>query len=374
MVLTGRTARRDAGVAPAPDSGQGPDRLTLRPVGISPRLLAPNEHLAGTTGVGQLLERLAELRATTETLTEQHPTVTFRPLPQALRRWEAAGLDTGPFRYGLAILRPQYAALGLSRTMPLDRVLLGAQSSMEGAFGGFHYPNQGYRHLQMRALITTYGPMSAGLPERPELAALDLLRAYAHDCLHYGSYRSYRLRGDEVIRTQYGLNFRRHDGRTYSAPDLAGSPTTRNLGIVMEGASDHEARTIARAAARQFGIAEPTDPVHRYAFRDITGRLTVEDTDDLARAEVRATVAPSEAAEAFLKSMGGFEQAIDARYERFLAEVGRDEAEDLHVTVLTSMITGVLTPLCEWLRRRRGARAFEGLFLSPAYFGPVRPA
>lgn len=216
--------------------------------------------------------------------------------------------------------------------------------------------------------------MSAGLPERPELAALDLLRAYAHDCLHYGSYRSYRLRGDEVIRTQYGLNFRRHDGRTYSAPDLAGSPTTRNLGIVMEGASDREARTIARTAARQFGIAEPTAPVHRYAFRDVTGRLTVEDTDDLARAEVRATAAPSEAAEAFLKSMGGFEQAIDARYERFLAEVGRDEAKDLHATVLTCMITGVLTPRCGWLRTRRGPKAFEALFLTPTYFGPAHPA
>ncbi|OMI41388.1 hypothetical protein [Streptomyces sparsogenes] len=177
-----------------------------------------------------------------------------------------------------------------------------------------------------------------------------------------------------MIRSQYGVNFRRHDGRTYSAPDLAGSPTTRNLGIVMEGASDREARTIARAAAQQYGIVEPATPVYRYAFRDITGRLTVVDTDDLARAEVRAAAAPSAAAAEFLRAMGGFERAIDARYERFLAEVGRDEAEDLHTTVLTSMITGVLTPLCAWLRQRRGPKAFESLFLSPAYFGPVRPA
>ncbi|MFE2679853.1 hypothetical protein [Streptomyces hygroscopicus] len=335
-------------------------------------MLAPNEHLAGTTGVGQLLERLAQLRATTDALTEQHPTVTFRPLPQTLRRWEAAGADM--FRYGLAILRPRYAALGLSRTLPLDRVLLGVQSSMDGAFGGFHHPNQGYRHLQMRAVITTLGPMATGQPERPDLAALDLLRAYAHDCLHYGAYRSYRLRGDEVFRSQYGVNFRRHDGRTYSAPDLAGSPTTRNLGVVMEGACDREARAIARAAAQQCGVAEPTDAVHRYAFRDSTGRLTEEDVGDLARAEVRAAAAPSAAAAEFLRSMGGFERAIDARYERFLAEVGRAEVEDLHATVLTSMITGVLTPLCEWLRQRRGAKAFEALFLTPAYFDPVRPA
>ncbi|WP_307841370.1 hypothetical protein [Streptomyces endocoffeicus] len=343
-------------------------------MGVSPRLLTPNEHLAGTADVGQLLARLAELRATPASLTEQHPTVTFRLLPQALQRWESAGLDMGPLRYGLAILRPRCAALGLSRLLPLERVLVGVQSSAAGAFGGFHHPNQGYRHLQMYAVITALGPMAVGQPEHPDLAALDLLRAYAHDCLHYGSYRSYQLRDDEVIRSQYGLNFRRHDGRTYSAPDLEDSLTTRNLGIVMEGACDREARTIARAAARQHGVTEPVDAVHRYAFRDITGRLTMADTDALARDEIRAAAAPSTAAEAFLKSMGGFERAIDARYERFLAEVGRDEAEDLHTTVLTSMITGVLTPLCVWLRQRRGPKAFEALFLTPTYFGPVHPA
>ncbi|MFI0821957.1 hypothetical protein ACH4TX_40270 [Streptomyces sp. NPDC021098] len=142
----------------------------------------------------------------------------------------------------------------------------------------------------------------------------------------------------------------------------------------MEGACDRAARTIARAAARQYGVTEPVDAIHRYAFRDITGRLTVADTDDLARTDVCAAAALSAAAETFLKSLGGFERVIDAKYERFLAEVGRDEAEDLHATVLTAMITGLLTPLCEWLRQRRGSKAFEALFLSPAYFGPVRSA
>ncbi|WNE96718.1 hypothetical protein PS467_15965 [Streptomyces luomodiensis] len=336
-------------------------------------MLAPNEHLAGTADIGQLLARLAELRATTDTLTEQHPTVTFRPLPQALRRWEAAGLNTGLFRYGLAVLRPRYAALSLSRLLPLERVLVGVQSSRDGAFGGFHYSNQGYRHLQMRALITTYGPMAAGLPERPDMAALDLLRAYAHGCLHYGSYRSYRLRGNEVVRTQYGVNFRRHDGRTYSAPDLAGSPTTRNLGVVMEGACDREARSIARAAAQQFGVAELVG-IDRYGYRDVTGLLDIADTDELARQEVCDAVAPTPAAADLLGAMGRYQASVNQRYGMFLDEVGRSEADDLHATVLTSMISGVLTPLCAWLRDRHGAKAFEALFLSPAYFGPVRSA
>ncbi|OPF71061.1 hypothetical protein VT50_0235280 [Streptomyces antioxidans] len=36
--------------------------------------------------------------------------------------------------------------------------------------------------------------------------------------------------------------------------------------------------------------------------------------------------------------------------------------------------SGVLTPLCAWLRDRYGPKAFEALFLLPAYFGPGRPA
>lgn len=292
----------------------------------------------------------------------------FLPLPAVLRRWEAAGLDPGPFRYGLAVLRPRYAALGLSRLLPLERVLVGVDSSAAGAFGGFHYPDQGYRHLQMRAVITVYGPLAAGLPERPDVAALDLLRAYAHDCLHYGSFRSYQMRGNEVVRTQYGVNFRRHDGRTYSAPDLAGSPTTRNLGVVMEGACDREARSIAREAARQFGVREP-EGMDRFGFRDVTGLLDEADIADLARPEVCEAVAPSPAAAVFLKSMGGYQAGVNSRYGMFLEEIGRAEVEDLHATVLAAMLSGVLTQLCVWLRERHGPKAFEALFLSPAYFG-----
>jgi hypothetical protein len=176
------------------------------------------------------------------------------------------------------------------------------------------------------------------------------------------------LRGGEVVRTQYGVNFRRHDGRTYSAPDLAGSPTTRNLGVVMEGACDREARSITREAARQYGIRQP-DGIDGFAFRDVTGLLDVADTADLARPEVGEAVAPSPAAAAFLEAMGRYQVAVNARYGMFLEEIGRTEVEDLHATVLTGMISGQLSPLCAWLRERHGPKAFEALFLSPAYFG-----
>jgi hypothetical protein len=79
------------------------------------------------------------------------------------------------------------------------------------------------------------------------------VRSCAHDCLHYGTFRRYRLsdRG-EIARVQYGINFRQPDGRTYSAPDIPGDGPTRKLGIVMEGATD--ATAIARQTAQSCGI------------------------------------------------------------------------------------------------------------------------
>lgn len=249
--------------------------------------MAPNEHLSGDAEAVKLVAMLAELRSGTERLAEHHPQVTFLPLPGVLDEWRTTGFDTCPFREGLALLRARYAALGLRRLLPLERVMVGTRSTREGAYGGFHHPNQGYRHLQMRALITVAGPLVSGKPEDPELAALDLLRAYAHDCLHYGSFRSYRLRGGDIVRTQYGLNFRRQDGRTYSAPDRAGSPTTRNLGVIMEGACDREARALTRQIARRFGITREKG-MAAYVFRDVTGTLTARDTAALSLPAHRA--------------------------------------------------------------------------------------
>ncbi|KNB53083.1 hypothetical protein AC230_09340 [Streptomyces caatingaensis] len=309
---------------------------------------------------------LAELRSDTDSLARQHPQVTFRPLSRVLTDWSAAGLDARPFLDGLAALRPRYTSIGLRRLLPLDRVMVGIRSEREGAYGGFHHPNQGYRHLQMRAVITVAGPLASGLPEDPELSALDLLRAYAHDCLHYGSFRSYRLRSGEIVRTQYGVNFRRYDGRTYSAPDLAGSPTTRNLGVIMEGACDREARALTRQIARLLGIAR-TGGMSAYVFRDVTGTLTTADTAALSRPAHRAAHAPTEPAASFLDSMRTYQESVNARYGRFLADVGRDEAADLHACLLRATLSGSLAGLSAWLDRCHGPRSFASLFLNPGY-------
>ncbi|MEU6482945.1 hypothetical protein [Streptomyces sp. NPDC046887] len=186
--------------------------------------MAPNETVLGE----RTAATLAALRTDPSVLTAAHPDHVFRPAAGRLRQWQEAGADTAVFHSGLYAARCRYAELGLTQMLPLDRVLVGAESSRPGAFGGFHHPNQGYRHLQMVAVVTMYGPMEGNTPEDADQALLDLLRAYAHDCLHYGSRRRYIDVAGTPTRTQYGINFRRLTDSPTPQPIRreAGTPAT----------------------------------------------------------------------------------------------------------------------------------------------------
>jgi hypothetical protein len=267
------------------------------------------------------------------------------------------------FRTGFSVMAARYEELGLRHLLPIDRVWVGVRSSRADSFGGFHHPDQGYRHLQMGAVVTRYGDLCD--PAAHGLAAVDLLRAYAHDCLHYGSYREYQMQGGKLVRTRYGFNSRDAAGRTYSAPDRDGI-TTRNLGIIMEGATDREAASIARHAAQHVGVTEPAG-MDRFAFRDITGRLT---DDDLARLPAPGPDAGQRGtAEDFLVSLGSYARGVNCRYEAFLAEIGGTESGRLHDLIVTAMISGSASPLSTWLAGQ-GLGSFAALFRASSYAGP----
>lgn len=305
---------------------------------------------------------LTALRADISRLTDRHPARVFRPLPDVLRRWAEHGIDTTLFQSGVEEAQRRYAGYGLTKMLPPERVLIGCESARAGAFGGFHHPDQGYRHLQMAAVITVYGPMSGPDPGRPALALLDLLRAYAHDCLHYGSRRRYVEVAGSPVRTQYGINYRRADGRSYSAPDRSGSRHTRNLGIVMEGACDREARAITRQTAERFSVAEPSDVLDSLAFRDMTGTLEEGDVDRAAR------LSGSEEQTRYAAALVGYELGVNRRYARFLEEFAPGEEDECHVRLLAAIISGDLTALRAWLDERHGPGTFTGLFRTPGYF------
>lgn len=216
------------------------------------------EHLDGTDAEQRQLRSLLS-RLRTGPQPAPLPYLTCQALPDVL----ASGLaDRSVFSAGYELLSRRYAAVGMPVLLPLSRVRVGVSSPAPPGdaawFGGFHHPGQGYRHLQMTATITAYGPLTGTATATPQAIALDLVRSYAHDCLHYGTCRRYRLAPEgQIARVQYGINFRGLDGSTYSAPDPPEATVTRNLGIVMEGATDDEATTIARQAAAVAGIIGP---------------------------------------------------------------------------------------------------------------------
>jgi hypothetical protein len=322
--------------------------------------MPPGEHLDGTTAeCAHLHLLLACFRASPPPM--RLPEVTGRPLPEVL----AAGIiDPEVFRTGYAIMAARYEQLGIRALLPLERVWVGtcsaARPGTARGHGGFHHPAQGYRHIQMDAAVTVLGDLTCAAPAPPQIAALDLVRSYAHDCLHYATYRRYRLtdRG-EIARVQYGINFRQPDGRTYSAPDTLGGGPTRNLGIVMEGATDAEATAIARQAAQSCGITG-TDPgagVPDLAFADLTGTVTADSNE--------AALLPDHP---YARSLGRFADTVTLRYRALLSELDANPA-DAHGQVVTAMISGDLAPLEAWLDARHGPGSFARMFRAPAFGG-----
>jgi hypothetical protein len=210
----------------------------------------------------------------------------------------------------------------------------------------------------MDAAITVYGDLTRQLTASPRAVAVDLVRSYAHDCLHYGTFRRYQLApGGEIARVQYGINLRRPDGRTYSAPDPAGTRVTRNLGILMEGATDAEATGIARQTADSGGISDTDLPESMLAsaFADATGTLTAD--------AVRAALASGHP---YLRAVGSFSSAVTMRYQALLRDLAEDPA-GLHRRFVTAMASGGLVPLEGWLDARHGPGFFARRFRTPAF-------
>lgn len=307
----------------------------------------------------EAIRRLASLRATAA-LYRDHPELSFSLLHWVVDMWTENRLRE-LFYFGASILAARCRDLDLHGFLPVDRVWVGVRSAAPAAFGGFHYPRQGYRHIQMGAVITRYGDLTDPEMVPTGLVALDLLRAYAHDCLHYGSFRVYTLHEDAVVRIRYGLNRRDLNGNSYSARDQPGSRTTRNLGVVTEGATDREARRIARQAAEEFGLTAPPDSFDGLAFRDTTGQLTETDRKMLA-----VLTGPSEVGAAnrdrFLAAMAAYEHSVNTRYETFLVEVGGTDRDHLHTAIVNATVGGDLSELNAWLDLRHGPNAFEAMF------------
>ena len=323
-------------------------------------LMPPGEHLDGTTAeCAHLHLLLACFRASPPPM--RLPEVTGHPLPEILG---SGIIDPEVFHTGYTIMAARYEQLGIRSLLTLERVWVGTCSGAgpdtARGHGGFHHPAQGYRHIQMDAAVTVFGDLTGQTPVSPQAAALDLVRSYAHDCLHYATFRRYRLtdRG-EIARFQYGINFRQPDGRSYSAPDIPGDGPTRNLGIVMEGATDAEATAIARQAAQSCGITGmgPEADMPGLAFADVTGTVTADGIEAALLLD-----------HPYARSLGRFGRTVTRRYRALLSELGATPA-DVHSQIIAAMISGDLAPLEAWLDARHGPGSFARMFRAPSFVG-----
>lgn len=325
--------------------------------------LAPNERIGGglaDRADAGLLLAAARVTAALDLSHPAHPDIGFARLGEVVGTWGHEAHEI--FRVGAALAMARCGQLGLRQLLPPDRVWVGVSSTSEDRYGGFHHSDQGYRHLEMGAVFTRHGYLH---PSRTGgcsvLVALDLLRSYVHDSLHYGSFREYVIYGTGVFRLRYGINRRDPGGASYSALDAPDAASTRNLGIIMEGATDREARTIARYTAITLGISEPSDPTARLMFHDTTGQFTDADRDELARQPHPHDVNGA-GLDRYLSSMARYERDVNARYGAFLNEIGGSESSHLHALIVAAMTTGDAVALRTWLDERHGTDAFAGIF------------
>lgn len=232
-----------------------------------------------------------------------------------------------------------------------------------------------YWYLQQIALTSLSGTLASYAIDST-LRVLELLRAYVHDTVHHATYRLFcpipvgNSDGFGFYRLQYGLNFRRWDSQSYSARDSVRSPTTRNLGNIMEAATDHFAQVFVREFAEHIGYRPtPGSIIDDYLYRDCTGQLTPQDMlqlrsieRDLAEIDLLPMV------KTYLKRMRLFTQYVTLRYRTFLRECGAAQCDGLHNLLLQAMISGKLHTLQHFLNRLRGeTRSFVTLFKVSEY-------
>lgn len=187
-------------------------------------------------------------------LQEKYYHIYFIPLSQfLLDKTMEQKIDIKLFKEGIESFYRYQEKLNYNYDfLPLDRVFVGLYTTLENIpqefneFGGYYSLYQTYYHLEQISLTSLLGCYIQA-DYNKMLVTLELLRSYFHDSIHFNTFRSYKLkinydnenvRLEDVHRLQYGFNFRREDGVTFSNRDREGARSTRNLGIIMEGVTD----------------------------------------------------------------------------------------------------------------------------------------
>lgn len=337
------------------------------------------EYFLGQQQVREMIQQqLASYRQTPEHFVKQsHPLVSFITLERLIHEPEYGSFIHQPLlRFALKRLPGYLTILPGCHCFDPERVWVGIAAPVDaGWFGGFHHTNQGYRYIQKISLTSLAGAFSLSLISET-LRTLELLRAYVHDTLHAATYRLFcpappDTAGDlSFYRLQYGMNFRRSNGQSYSSRDSVRSATTHNLGTIMEAATDRFAQEFVLQVAQHIGYQPATSAlIEEYLYRECTGQLTDQDIllfRSIEHRQAEAGFLPEFST--YLRQMRLFAQYVTMRYQYFLKECGAAHDGKLHDLILRAMISGKLGELQDFLNAHRGeARSFMALFKTSEY-------
>ena len=232
--------------------------------------------------------------------------------------------------------------------LPFARCLVRRQTSPEDT-GGFHSAyGRGFDQFGAVSFCVTLNPSVA---PNERLRTLELLRGYIHDSIHAQTFKIFRRvpvdyveASRPVYRAQYGVNFRRPWGTSYSTRDLTEEvPIQINLNLLMDGATMWLAADALRPEIEGVSEAELTD-FERAVIADIDVQW---EPRVLWPAAARFYVTVSLPTKAFLTYWGG---------------------DDVRDVLYGAMFSGELEPIKQYFDERDGeSRAWDRLFKNPVW-------
>jgi hypothetical protein len=158
--------------------------------------------------------------------------------------------------------------------------------------------------------------------DNANLVTVELARSYLHDSIHAACFRTIRLLPEgisskfPVYREQYGVNFRRANGSSYSAPYTAEeSPEHINLGVLMDGI------TVLMTAEK---LSPYTTQIPRAELNDMEKTILAD--IDLNFAQLSETYKGK-----------GFHDQVTVPSQKFISYWGGDQLYEL---LKSSMLTG----------------------------------
>ena len=231
------------------------------------------------------------------------------------------------------------------QTLPYDRYVIGeVNTQLDKDTGGFNSRYaRGFKYFANCGFAVV---LSERYTTNSEAVTLELARSYLHDCIHSASFRTIRVLPEgskskfPVYREQYGINFRRANGTSYSALySHEESPQRINLGVLMDGITVMMTAEHLTPYTTQLKSAELND-FERMIVSDI--ELDLDSLPDAYRGK-------------------GFHNNVTVPSQLFIEQRGGYE---LYKHLVRAMLTGRMKDVVKYLG---GGKFWKQLFKSESY-------